>query len=177
MRSPLQTLVGAQRGAQSSGCQFPAVVVWGWSKTDDFCPVSFGFLLLLVVEMSRRKQAKPRSLRREDLQSVAFDDESSQDTLTFSDTKISIPGSPTEHFETSSVVSEDHNSLFEDDDELEDALEDEDLPNACASCKQRFETLTDYIQHLNQDGCMAGNPNDYNPQELYPPNSPKKQTE
>ncbi|GIX74793.1 hypothetical protein CDAR_73681 [Caerostris darwini] len=49
--------------------------------------------------MSRRKQAKPRSLKREDLQSVVFEDESTQDTLTFMDTKES----PTEHLEVSSV--------------------------------------------------------------------------
>ncbi|GFT38147.1 hypothetical protein NPIL_686291 [Nephila pilipes] len=50
--------------------------------------------------MSRRKQAKPRSLKRE-LDSVVFDDESTQDTLTFTDTKLS---SPTEQLEVSSIV-------------------------------------------------------------------------
>ncbi|GIX79823.1 hypothetical protein CEXT_628311 [Caerostris extrusa] len=54
------------------------------------------------LKMSRRKQAKPRSLKREDLQSVVFEDESTQDTLTFMDTKVSST-SPTEHLEVSSV--------------------------------------------------------------------------
>ncbi|PRD33637.1 UNVERIFIED_CONTAM: hypothetical protein NCL1_17067 [Trichonephila clavipes] len=52
--------------------------------------------------MSRRKQAKPRSLKR-DLDSVVFDDESTQDTLTFTDTKLSS-ASPTEQLEVSSIA-------------------------------------------------------------------------
>lgn len=47
----------------------------------------------------------------EDLQLVVFEDESTQDTLAFSDTKVSEQSPESEHFETSSVGECDYISI------------------------------------------------------------------
>ncbi|CAL1294665.1 unnamed protein product [Larinioides sclopetarius] len=133
--------------------------------------------------MSRRKQAKPRSLKRDDLQSVVFEDESTQDTLTFTDTKELPSISPTEQLEVSSVVRATSSTgsrsvvsiakkkeklisgdlpafrsgkhpVSEDRHSLDEEAEDEDQSHTCHSCKLNFDSLSEYLEHLSDD-CMT----------------------
>ncbi|GFR14922.1 hypothetical protein TNCT_636891 [Trichonephila clavata] len=45
--------------------------------------------------------------------------------------------------------------VSEDRQSLEEEGEDEEISHTCHSCKLNFETLSEYLEHLNDD-CMTG---------------------
>ncbi|KAF8771152.1 hypothetical protein HNY73_018604 [Argiope bruennichi] len=131
------------------GMCFPANPQTGRRHTTERCARkrSFSAAPRALGNRLPANQAKPRSLKREDLQSVVFEDESTQDTLTFTDTKELTSISPTEQLEVSSIVSEDRHSLDEE-------AEEEGQSHTCHSCKLNFDSLSEYLEHLSDD-CMT----------------------
>ncbi|XP_042894635.1 zinc finger protein 423 isoform X2 [Parasteatoda tepidariorum] len=86
----------------------------------------------------------------DNLHSLVFDDDSSQDTLSLTDTKPNSPSTPTEQYEISSNVSDDHHSL-EDGDNTEES-------HICDTCKLQFESISELLEHMDQD-CATGGSN------------------